>query len=170
MRSARRVSCPELEACAAFPSGSRGPGAGGCLPSPRDPTRAAVARGPRQEPVTERGAEREAAGSEVSAGRAGGPHGWARGTRGSAGALAMSPHLCPLPRARAPRFLLSLGAEGFQSSPGGLAPCLSEAGGFQGRGEEGGPRPIGSERGPGAQDSWEMRSRWWQQCPVLRVK
>ncbi|KAL1786187.1 exostosin-2 isoform X1 [Sigmodon hispidus] len=65
MRNAHRVSCPEVEACAAFPAGSCGPGAGGGFPSPRDPTRAAVARCPQQEPVTERGAEREAAGSEV---------------------------------------------------------------------------------------------------------
>ncbi|CAO2579792.1 Ext2 [Lemmus lemmus] len=65
MRSARRVSRPELEACAAFPAGSCGPGAGGGLQSPRDHTRAAVARDRLQEPVTERGAEREATGSEA---------------------------------------------------------------------------------------------------------
>lgn len=150
MRSARRVSRRELEACADFPAGSCGPGAGGGLQSPRDHARAAVARDRLQEPVTELGAEREATGSEVSAARAG-PQGWARGARGA------------LPRARAPRRDL----RGIRVLPGSLAPWLSRAGAFRGRGL---PGPLGSERVPAAQDSWEMRSGWWEQDPVLRVK
>lgn len=82
MRSARRVSRRELEACADFPAGSCGPGAGGGLQSPRDHTRAAVARDRLQEPVTELGAEREATGSEVSAARAGRASGLGSGSPG----------------------------------------------------------------------------------------
>lgn len=92
MRSARRVRRGELEAGAAFP---------GWLwltwycrrPPVTARSDTAVARAPRPKPVAERGAEREAAGSEVSAarGRPGGPRGWASGSPGAARA----PQRCP---------------------------------------------------------------------------
>lgn len=111
MRSARRVSRRELEACAAFPAGSCGPGAGGGLQSPRDHTRAAVARDRLQEPVTERGAEREVTGSEVSAARAGRASGLSSGSPGAAGRR----------RALSPGPVRLAGTSvGFESSRGGL--------------------------------------------------
>lgn len=138
MRSARCVSRREREAGVAFPCWLR-------RTWRRPPVTArsdtAVARGPRQEPVTERGAEQEAAGSEVSAarGRPGGPPGWASGSPGAAGAPGAAPrpplYLCPGPPARPPVqdlcFLQQSGVAGPGSSQGGLALCLSRTSGVQ---------------------------------------
>lgn len=164
MRSARRVRRGELEAGAAFPGWLW---LTWCWRRPPVTARSdtAVARTPRPKPVAERGAEREAAGSEVSAarGRPGGPRGWASGSPGAARA----PQLCPaapsvpMPCSPGPPacpghlFLLQLEVAGPESSLGGLAPWLSRTSGVQCRSwvERGGV--CGSECGS---ERWEMRS------------
>lgn len=80
-------------------------------------------------------------------------------------------YLCPVTRARQPVqdicFLLQLEVAGPESSLGGLVPWLSRTSGVQCWSwvERGGV--CGSESGS---ERWEMCSRWWQQCPVLKVK
>lgn len=163
MRSARCVSRREREAGVAFPCWLR-------RTWRRPPVTArsdtAVARGPRQEPVTERGAEQEAAGSEVSAarGRPGGPPGWASGSPGAAGVPGAAPrpplYLCPGPRAAllsrasascSNRALRDLGLprEALHFvSPGPVASSASPE--WVGRGGDGGSGTTDSER-------WDMR-------------
>lgn len=126
----------------------------------------AVARGPRREPVTERGAEREAAGSEVSAarGRPGGPSGlglWEPGGCRSAAALHRGP-ICTCAPVPGPallsgtsvsccnRALRDLGSprEALHfASPGPVASTASPE--WVGRGVEGSSGTTDSER-------WEM--------------